>query len=314
MDIYRLEYALAVADLKSLNKAAFKLHLSPSALSQHITKLEQEYNVSLFERTREAWYLTEAGKVVMASFKEILQIQQDTLLKIDRLKLNALGSLKLGLLSEWTVPLFSALFPEFQKRYPDITVHPHREEAVTLMNQIAIGQVDFAFLVGFGPNPWSKQKFGKEYVGEEQLILVLPKKKIPEKYAGGDLREADLRDFKEERFYLTRSNTAFRRLEDEMFYLAGFDPKIASESIDIPSMNELSLSGFGPSFILSNRIRPSEQTAFFRPVPGPTRPIYAVYRENHVLSPAESFLISLAKEYYALDPLDRTATFLNFSR
>lgn len=309
MDFHQLEYALTIADLKSLNKAAQKLHLSPSALSQHITKLEQEYNVALFERARGSWLLTEPGRILMKSFKETLYLQKEALSKIEHLKLSSSGGITLGLLSSWTVPLFSSIFPRFHEAYPNVTVYPHREEAATLVSELKNGTVDIAFLVSVEKTPWVNYDFTKEVLGEEQLILVLPKSRVPEKYADGTSRTIDIRDLQDESFNLAKSNTVFRQLADDLFRQAGFSPKIASERIDIPSLEQLSLSGFGPSFILSNTIRHTEHAVFFQPVPCPSRKIYAVYRGNHVLQPAEACLISLAKEFYSVDPLDRTAHF-----
>ena len=307
MDFHHLEYALTIADLKSLNKAAQKLHLSPSALSQHITKLEREYNVALFERARGSWLLTEPGRILMKSFKETLFLQKEALSKIEHLKLSSSGGITLGLLHSWTVPLFSSIFPRFHEAYPDATVYPHREEAGTLLSELKNGTVDLAFLVGPENTIWDRYGFTKELLGKEHLVLVLPKNRVPEKYADGMSRTIDVRDLRDERFNLARSGSVFRQLEDELFLQAGFFPKIASDRIDMPSLELLTLAGFGPSFILANTIRPSGQAAFFQPVPSPFRPVYAIYRDNHVLQPAESCLISLAKEYYSVDPLDRTA-------
>ena len=309
MDFHQLEYALTIADLKSLNKAAQKLHLSPSALSQHITKLEKEYNVALFERARGSWLLTEPGRILLKSFKETLYIQKEALSKIEHLRLSSSGGITLGLLSSWTLPLFSSIFPRFHEAFPDVNVYPHREEASTLLSELKNGTVDIAFLVAVEKNPWSKYDFTKEILGEEQLILVLPKNRVPEKYADGTSRMIDIRDLQDESFNLAKSNTVFRQLEDDLFRQAGFSPKIASERIDIPSLELLSLAGFGPSFILSNNIRNTEHAVFFQPVPSPLRSIFAVYRDNHVLHPAEECLISLAKEYYEVEPLDRTTVF-----
>ena len=50
MNILQLEYFVAVAEEGSMQRAAEKLHISPSAVSQIIRKLEEELDVRLFER------------------------------------------------------------------------------------------------------------------------------------------------------------------------------------------------------------------------------------------------------------------------
>ena len=52
MDTRYLTYILTIAEEKNMTKAAKKLYVSQSSLSQYLTKLEQEIGTPLFFRTR----------------------------------------------------------------------------------------------------------------------------------------------------------------------------------------------------------------------------------------------------------------------
>lgn len=52
MDIRILRYFVAVAEEKSITKAAQKLYISQPALSKQLKELENELELSLFERKR----------------------------------------------------------------------------------------------------------------------------------------------------------------------------------------------------------------------------------------------------------------------
>lgn len=61
-----LRYFLEVVDSGSLTVAAQKLHVSPSAVSRMIRKLEEEHQTLLFERHARGMVLTEAGRLLKA--------------------------------------------------------------------------------------------------------------------------------------------------------------------------------------------------------------------------------------------------------
>ena len=63
MELQQIRYILAIAEEKNITKAAEKLFVSQSALSQQLLKLEQELGTPLFERSGRILELTEAGRI-----------------------------------------------------------------------------------------------------------------------------------------------------------------------------------------------------------------------------------------------------------
>ena len=62
MNFKQLEYFVAVAEAKSISKAARKLHVAQPPISRQIAMLEDELKVCLFLRTNKGVELTEAGR------------------------------------------------------------------------------------------------------------------------------------------------------------------------------------------------------------------------------------------------------------
>lgn len=71
-----LEYIVEIAEEKSLLRAAQKLYVSSSALSQFVSKLEAELNAPLFIRTKNGWFPTPAGDIYIEMAKQILDIRR----------------------------------------------------------------------------------------------------------------------------------------------------------------------------------------------------------------------------------------------
>jgi LysR family glycine cleavage system transcriptional activator len=62
----------AAAELENLRAAALLLHLTPSAISQQINKLEQQLGFALFERQGRRVVLNEAGRLLLGSVNAAL--------------------------------------------------------------------------------------------------------------------------------------------------------------------------------------------------------------------------------------------------
>ena len=70
MELFQLETFLAVAEEKSFSRAATRMHRTQSAVSQTISKLEDELGERLFDRSSRDGSLTDAGQVLVIAANE----------------------------------------------------------------------------------------------------------------------------------------------------------------------------------------------------------------------------------------------------
>ncbi len=84
MDFKELESFVAIAKAKSFSKASEKLFLTQPALSNHISKLEKELGITLFERNNKKTELTPAGQQFYISALEILNQRENALLNLEK--------------------------------------------------------------------------------------------------------------------------------------------------------------------------------------------------------------------------------------
>lgn len=71
-DMNQIRQLVAIADAGTISKAAEQLHLSQPALTRSIQRLEREWNVSLFDRTKNRVVLNATGEVAVLHARRIL--------------------------------------------------------------------------------------------------------------------------------------------------------------------------------------------------------------------------------------------------
>lgn len=79
LNLHHLRYFWAIAHEGSLTRAAGKLHLSQSALSAQLKKLEEQVGHPLFERLGKRLILTEAGRIALDYADTIFQAGEELL-------------------------------------------------------------------------------------------------------------------------------------------------------------------------------------------------------------------------------------------
>ncbi|MFM9087925.1 MAG: LysR family transcriptional regulator [Cyanobium sp.] len=167
LNLDQIHTFLAVAKLLHFSKAADDLHLSQSAVSATIGRLEQEVGVPLFHRIGRRVELTDAGRFLQR--EGLALVEQSIRLRRELEDFNALqkGSLLLGAsftVGNYWLPRFLA---RFRNRYPGIELSCNLANAEKILDGIDSGQFDLGFVCGCSPPS------AASVVGEERLTLVV---------------------------------------------------------------------------------------------------------------------------------------------
>ena len=72
MELFQLRYFLAVAQFEHVTKAAESLHVAQPAVSQAIRHLEEELDVTLFDRENHHISLNSSGKLLQSKLLPIM--------------------------------------------------------------------------------------------------------------------------------------------------------------------------------------------------------------------------------------------------
>lgn len=167
MELFELEQLTAFADCGTLSAAAQKLHLSQPTLTKTMKRLEEEFQVSLFIRSKNKLELNENGKLaakkaheILASSREMIQLVRS----IDRER----HTISIGACAP--IPAFT-LSQRISSLYKDMTVNSELRTASELISGLKNEKYSIIIL----PYKPSEKDYAIKEYGRESLYFVLPK-------------------------------------------------------------------------------------------------------------------------------------------
>lgn len=147
MELRQLRSLVALTESGfNVTQAADKLHLVQSAVSQHITRLEDELGLVLFDRQGKRLIgLTSAGEQVLHHARKTL-VDTDNILAIGRDYVDeAKGTLRIGTTHTQACYVLPPVLREFRRQYPDVVVQIHQGNPQQLVEMTIKDTVDLAF-------------------------------------------------------------------------------------------------------------------------------------------------------------------------
>ncbi len=153
MDFNRLRSFVVVAETGHLTRAAEKLHISQPALSAQIRALEDELDLTLFERTSTGMTLTAAGKRLLAGADKILAEAQAFQAEAQALKGGISGRARLGTLSDPEFIRLGDFMSVAVERYPLLEIDFQHEITGVALKRVRDGSLEASFYYGNMPYP-----------------------------------------------------------------------------------------------------------------------------------------------------------------
>lgn len=142
-DLADLRGFLAVADLGSFKAAADALHLSQSALSRRVDKLEDALGVLLFARTTRKVELTTVGRSFVPKARNVLNELESALLGIRDVAERISGEVTLACVPSAVAYFLPGVIRQYHRQYPGIRIRVIDESSAEILLNVARGEADF---------------------------------------------------------------------------------------------------------------------------------------------------------------------------
>jgi DNA-binding transcriptional LysR family regulator len=166
LDLRKLRYFVAVAELEHFGRAAEALHIAQPVLSRQIRALEHDLGARLFDRDTRGTRLTAAGQTLLRDARELLSGAEAVRARVHDA---ATGVRRFTVGFTLGVPITAAV-RELSRRHPEVSVDVMRMNYDHRAATIRHGQVD----VGYLRMPADTRGLSVESLFTEPRVAVLP--------------------------------------------------------------------------------------------------------------------------------------------
>ena len=175
MNFEQMEYILTVANEKSITKAAEKLFISPSGMSQSITQLENELGIKIFNRSKQGVTPTFEGKIVISKAITLLDTIKDLKKEIEIYKNNNKVQLKI-----LTAPTFSYIIQDllvkFNSNHKELSFDIVEQNPANIIQNFNKLNYDIAFISATIEELKKESNISFEHLRRGHICIAVGKK------------------------------------------------------------------------------------------------------------------------------------------
>jgi DNA-binding transcriptional LysR family regulator len=259
MELYQLRTFVAVAEERSLTRAAERVFTSPPAVSAQIKALEEELGVQLFGRTPRGMQLTEPGERLLDEARSTLAAASRLRNAASQLRGHAQGVVRFGTVSEPLALRLGDAMALLAERHPQVTLQLNQGLSTQVMQQLRLGELDCACVMSD-----SEEAEGLELVrlGQVGLVVALP--------AGLAERHPDptLQDLVRLPWVGTPTTCVLRRHLDGLFASVGRSYEEGAMASTEGSVRSMVASGLGAGIVRQDEAEQAQARGEMRIWPG----------------------------------------------
>jgi DNA-binding transcriptional LysR family regulator len=186
-----------------LTRAAEKLRIAQSAISQQIKTLEEELEVKLLLRTKRSVKLTAAGQAFLRKANDILNRVEQSRGEARRAARGETGTLSIGFFKTGSFLFLPELIHAYRTHYPSVRIDLHEQTPSEQLDSLehGHGRIDVGFT---HPLPKAQAaRFVQERVYRDCVVAVLP-----DRHELACLRKISLEKLADENWVLVSRSTA----------------------------------------------------------------------------------------------------------
>lgn len=169
MNFNQLKYILAVDRHRNFSRAADDCGIAQSTLSKEIQRLEKEFGIMIFDRSRFPTTPTMKGEDLIRQAKKILE-EHKLFIEIAR-KMNNRpeGNFRLGILPMLAPYLLPLFVTSLSKKYPDLNIEMEEFSSKKMVTFFEESDLNAAITL----SPFVKEGYYEEPLFEEKFVLYV---------------------------------------------------------------------------------------------------------------------------------------------
>lgn len=250
INFLNLEYFLVAAEELNFTKAARRLYISQQSLSNHISNMEKEFDVILFNRTTPLT-LTYAGQALKTRARQMLDLKDEMYQELADIKDFTVGQLVIGVSHTRGRMILPEILPLYKEQFPNIDLQLVEGNSSELDKGLLHGTIDLII----GMLPFKVDNVETVPICEEEILLAVPDEVLERAYPGrlDEIKEqlaanTDFSLLKDCPFLLINKGNRVRTIAEEIFEEAQITPNVILETENIETVLALAAKGMGITF------------------------------------------------------------------
>ena len=274
MTITQLNYVLSLNKHKNFTRAAKTCMVSQPSLSMQIQKLEEELEISLFDRSKKPIKTTEIGKKLINQFKVIISESEKVNDVIEYEKKKTFRKFNFGISSSFESSLLPLFLKPLKSKFEKINIDYFQSKNEEILKLLKGNEVDFIIT-----NSLINDTDLDVMVLYYEPLMIL----IPDDLKSNKTDIIELKNINTDKL-IVPNNSDLRKTINKLFDFKKFNSKIRSNSL--LSLFNLSYSGLGMTIVpfLNYRSLNKEKRnkVYHFKKPYPSRKISIVYKKNNL--------------------------------
>ncbi len=288
MDLLLLRSFLAVAEHRTITRAARALGLTQPALTRRLQLLEEDIGASLFERSRRGMSLTDAGRLVADEARALVSRYASMQEQVRARSSLETGVVRIGGGATAVSFLVPQAIARFQKQYPGVRFHVREEGSREVEADVRDERIE----LGIVTLPVHSREFEVVPLRRDRIVLVAaPDHPLARR------RRVDVKDLAGHAFVGFEAGSAIRQLIDTALREADVEVNVQMELRSIAATLEMVAHTQSLAFVSQLGVEGRDTGVEVVEVRGLTihRRLAVISKLGRPLSPAASAFSALLK-------------------
>jgi DNA-binding transcriptional LysR family regulator len=278
LDLFRS--FVAVAEARSFSRAARAIHLSQSALSRQIGRMEAELGVSLFERYGQHVECTRAGEVLLPLARAVIRRGDDAVALV-REQASAKSLARIGATAVVHAHFLAPILASFVTTHQEVTLDIVESDDGLIEEAILRGELDCGVVTA-----WGQSRAAVRHLLTEEIVLV-----VPQDHPLATQSRIAWSMLANEPLVLPRSTVNASNVVMDAMRHAGFEPKISYRAAYPELTKALVRRGMGVAPMMGMIVGSLEGLVVIPFAEKLTRQLVLMHSREHQPSPAVKALM-----------------------
>jgi DNA-binding transcriptional LysR family regulator len=244
LDFRQLRYALSVYKERSFTKAAKRLNISQSAVSEQVKLLEEEVGFELFRRTSRGIESTDRGRTFLYESERVMADLLSLSDTARRLRGALSDTLMVGMGSGMAQIFIPRLFADLKTDLPGVRLEILTAPTKNIFNELHEERIDVGIAIESDPDRLPAGLIFERLIDAEMALITHPKHALAR-----SKQPVDIGRLLTEPFIMSELTVGYGQVVFSLFTDLGIKPNILAVVDNIETMKIIVQSGGGIAIV-----------------------------------------------------------------